>query len=462
MNPIMKTRMHQTLLAALLLAAPAISRSQSVSAIAPDDFVEVSCSSAAPLPAERVELKTAQDSFPDLGLNMGRDFIILPNTPVYTCVVATANFDFAVPAEAKPAEEAAAPAPDAKAEVTPLVQIAILLDVSGSMNGLIEQTKSQLWKIVNEFINAKQNGKRPDLEVALFEYGNSGGAQSGYIRLIAPLTNDLDKISEELFKMKITGSLEYCGWVIKDAVETLVWSKSPDAFKAIFIAGNEPFTQGPVSYAASCKAAIEKGIIVNTIHCGGMAEGVSGKWQDGALLAEGKYMVIDHNQAVVHFEAPQDKEIAKLGVELNKTYVAFGSAGTANLERQSAQDANSFAFASQGSSVQRAVNKASALYCNNAWDLVDACKATNFNFSALKAEELPVEMQKMTEPGRKAYVATKTAEREKIQTQINSLNAERNKYVAEQTKKLAVTNTLDNVMTATIREQALKKNYRFE
>jgi hypothetical protein len=32
------------------------------------------------------------------------------------------------------------------------------------------------------------------------------------------------------------------------------------------------------------------------------------KWQDGALLAEGKYMVIDHNQAVVTSEAPQDRK----------------------------------------------------------------------------------------------------------------------------------------------------------
>ena len=260
------------------------------------------------------------------------------------------------------ASPAAVPAPLPKGDEAPVVQIAILLDTSGSMQGLIEQAKGQLWKIVNEFINAKQNGKRPELEVALFEYGKDTlPARTGYIRLIAPLTNDLDKISEELFKLQTSGGDEYCGWVIQDAVERLAWSRSPDAFKAIFIAGNEPFTQGPVSYSKSCKAAIEKGIIVNTIHCGGEAEGIATKWQDGALLAEGKYMVIDHNQAVVHFEAPQDKEIARLGVELNKTYIAFGAAGAANAARQAAQDANSASLSSQGSSVQRALAKSSAL-----------------------------------------------------------------------------------------------------
>lgn len=356
-----------------------------------------------------------------------------------------------------------APVPPAKGAEAPVVQIAILLDTSGSMQGLIEQTKGQLWKIVNEFISAKQNGKRPELEVALFEYGKDKlPASTGYIRLIAPLTNDLDKISEELFKLRTSGGDEYCGWVIKDAVDRLAWSRSPDAFKAIFIAGNEPFTQGPVDYARSCKVAIEKGIIVNTIHCGGEGEGISTKWRDGALLAEGKYMVIDHNQAVVHFEAPQDTEIARLGVELNKTYIAFGAAGHANLERQSRQDANSASLASQGSSVQRALAKSSALYCNSTWDLVDACKGTNFNLASLKAEELPVEMQKMTETERKTYVETKTKEREKIQEQINQLNAERTKYVAEKTKQINATNTLDGVVLSTVREQAAKRNYTFE
>ena len=33
----------------------------------------------------------------------------------------------------------------------PKIQLAVLLDTSGSMSGLIEQAKAQLWKIVNEF-----------------------------------------------------------------------------------------------------------------------------------------------------------------------------------------------------------------------------------------------------------------------------------------------------------------------
>jgi hypothetical protein len=349
------------------------------------------------------------------------------------------------------------------APAKPVVQIALLLDTSNSMDGLIEQAKSQLWKIVNEFITARHNRVRPELQVALFEYGKSTlPASEGYIRQIQGFTTDLDKLSEELFALRTNGGDEYCGWVIKEAVERLAWSKGPNDFKAIFIAGNEPFTQGPVPYGRSCKAAAEKGIIVNTIHCGDQATGINTKWQDGALLADGKYMVIDHNRAVVHFEAPQDKEIARLGEELNRTYVAFGAMGRESLVRQQVQDANAASQLSAGAPVQRALTKASANYRNSNWDLIDACKEGKVQLETLKAEELPTEMQKMDVQQRKAYVEKQSAEREQLQKKINQLNAQRAKFVAEKSKEHATANTLDTVITSAIREQAGKHNYKFE
>ena len=345
----------------------------------------------------------------------------------------------------------------------PLVQIALLLDTSNSMDGLIDQARSQLWKIVNEFISAKQNGKRPELQVALYEYGNAGLRQSeGWIRQVLPLTTDLDKVSEELFKLRTNGGDEYCGWVIKDALEKLEWSSSPEVYRALFIAGNEPFTQGTVDYRQSCKAAITKGVVVNTIHCGREAEGISGKWQDGALLAEGRYMFIDQNRSVVHVEAPQDKEIVRLSMELNKTYLAYGTAGRSSAERQSQQDSYAMSLAPAGAPVNRAVAKASSNYRNENWDLVDAAKDREFKLSEVKREELPAEMQKMSESERKTYVATKAKERAELQAKIQALNDARNKYVAARMKTQSATNTLDAVVISTVREQAVKKSFRFE
>ncbi len=381
----------------------------------------------------------------------------IPFVKLLAAVTAVALVNFAIAKE--PAIETSA-----RATKKPLVQIAILLDTSGSMEGLIEQAKSQLWKICNEFIKARQDGVAPEVQVALYEYGKSSlQAETGWIRQIQPLTQDLDKISEELFALRTNGGDEYCGWVIKCAVDELAWSPGADVYKAIFIAGNEPFTQGKVNYAESCKAAITKGIIVNTIHCGREAEGVNTKWKHGADLADGKYLVIDQNRAVVSIEAPQDKEIAKLGVELNKTYLAYGVAGKASASRQVAQDANVAALApASGAVVQRSVAKASANYQNSAWDLVDAAKDKNFEISKLKSEELPAAMQKMDAGERKAHIERNTQERAELQARIKQLNGERERYVAQRLKEVTGTNTLDAVVISAVREQSAKRNFKFE
>ena len=346
----------------------------------------------------------------------------------------------------------------------PLVQIAILLDTSSSMDGLIEQAKGQLWKICNEFIKARQNGVAPEVQVALYEYGKSSLSQeSGWIRRIQPLTTDLDKISEELFALRTNGGDEFCGWVIKQAVNDLEWSPRSDVYKVIFIAGNEPFTQGPVNYVESCKAAISKGIIVNTIHCGPEAEGISTKWKDGAVIADGKFLVIDQNRAVVSIEAPQDKEIARLGEELNKTYLAFGAAGRAGAERQKGQDANAAALApASGAVVQRAVAKASANYQNSTWDLVDAAKEENFDVSKLKTEQLPAEMRKMSVTERKAFIEKNATERGELQKKVQQLNAERDKYVAQRRKETSGADTLDAAVISAVRGQGAKRGLVFK
>lgn len=52
------------------------------------------------------------------------------------------------------------------------IQVAILLDTSSSMDGLIDQAKSRLWNIVNTLTTLKYNGQTPKIEIALYEYGN--------------------------------------------------------------------------------------------------------------------------------------------------------------------------------------------------------------------------------------------------------------------------------------------------
>ncbi len=355
------------------------------------------------------------------------------------------------------------PAEMTTVEERPLVQMAILLDTSGSMSGLIDQARTELWAIVNEFIYAKRNGKEPELQVALYEYGKSSlPVKEGYIRMIVPFTTDLDKVSEELFALKTNGGDEYCGWVIKEATQSLKWSNSPDDLKVVFIAGNEPFTQGPVDYRQVCKETTVKGIVVNTIHCGSAKAGLDGKWNDGAVLADGQYLNIDQSRKTVHVAAPQDKQIAELGIKLNDTYIAYGQRGNVYLERQKAQDSNA-AAASKQAALGRAMTKSSQYYRNESWDLVDAVNSNKIKLEDIKEEDLPENIKKMNKEERKNYIEGQAKQRVTIQQRIRELNEQRKKYVAEEMKKMQKQgDTLGSAVIKAVRDQAKKKNFSFE
>ena len=344
----------------------------------------------------------------------------------------------------------------------PVIQMAILLDTSNSMDGLINQARTRLWKIVNEFIEAQRNGQKPDLQVALYEYGNNNlSRESGYVRQVLPLTTDLDRVSQELFALTTNGGDEYCGRVIDKASRELSWSPSDDDLKVVFIAGNEPFTQGPVDYAQSVKSAITRGIVVNTIYCGTEQEGIRGKWKDGALLADGSYMFIDQNKAEIYTEAPQDKRLAELGEKLNETYIGYGVQGRTGATNQAAQDENA-RESSINSAVNRAVFKSASQYNNAAWDLVDALDQGMVNLSEIEKNDLPENMQNMTSAEQRSYVDGKRADRRRIQNEISKLNSERKAYLADRAKNPdgEEADSLDSAMAKTIQSMMSKKNFQ--
>jgi hypothetical protein len=339
-------------------------------------------------------------------------------------------------------------------DTAPVVQIALLLDTSNSMDGLIDQARAQLWEVVNQFTHARRGPRPAELQVALYEYGNSRlSGETGWVRRVLPFTSDLDRVSEALFALQTEGGDEYCGTVIQAALDQLRWGTRPGDLRVIFIAGNEPFTQGPVSPRSAVQRAAARGIVVNTIPSGQRAVGESTGWGEGARLAGGAYSVIDQEQAIVHIDAPQDAEIARLGVELNKTYVPYGVEGIAGQQRQAVQDTNAANW--KGSAVNRAVSKANHLYSNSTWDLVDAVNQKQVEISKVKAETLPEALRGLSQEGLRQVLLEKNRERERIQKEINRLAAERDRHVArERLARKVPQDTLDAVMTTALREQA--------
>lgn len=344
----------------------------------------------------------------------------------------------------------------------PLVELAILLDSSSSMGGLIQQAQTHLWKIVNEFALAKKDGITPDLYVALYEYGNNNlPAADNYLRQLVPLTTNLDLVSERLFAVQSSrraGGDEWCGTVIQAAVDELKWSKAHQNLKVIIIAGNEPFTNGPVDYRQACKAAISKGIMVNTIHCGPYATGASTGWKDGARLADGCYTSIDQNRVATRVITPEDEAIRKLEAELNGTYIPYGREGKSGRERQQVQDR--LARKAPASGIERAVSKGSLLYDSSSWDLVDAVLRNKVRLEELKKEDLPQQLRELSLEKRKEFVEDKAKERKRIQADIQKLSENRRSYIEDFKSKRgepAAERTLDEAVIEALEEQAEEK-----
>ena len=342
------------------------------------------------------------------------------------------------------------------------VQIAILLDTSSSMDGLIDQARTQLWKVVNSFNDAEKNGKVPFVEVALYEYGNNGlDMQGNYIRQLEPLTRDLDEVSKELFALKTNGGEEYCGAVISRAVADLKWDDNPKTYKAIFIAGNEAFTQGPINAVTSCEAAVKQNIVVNTIHCGGESAGINGGWKNGALAAGGSFAVINQDKVIAHIESPQDKIILKLNLELNKTYIYYGAGGKINWGNQTKQDGN----ATGGAAVERSATKSSGNYWNANWDLCDAAKTKGFDWGKLDKKTLPKDLQTKTTKELQAHVAENQKKRNEIKEKMKQANKERAAYVAKvraEKKADDKDQTLDQAIQNAVKKQAKERGYKFK
>lgn len=341
------------------------------------------------------------------------------------------------------------------------IKVALLLDTSNSMDGLINQAKAQLWEIVNELSYARYGIQKPNLEIALYEYGNDRlNAEEGFIRQVLEFSTDLDEISEKLFGLTTKGGQEYCGQVINTSIDQLKWGKNKDDLRLIFIAGNEPFTQGKFKYQEAISNAKQKDIIINTIYCGSYTQGINGKWKDGAQLGGGEYMTINQNKKIVHIVTPYDDEIIILNKKLNKTYIYYGKSGQSRYTKQAMQDKNARNL-SAPTSVKRAITKSKRFYENSQWDLVDASKKGNYNYEKLEKKYLPKELQNKTKEEIKLYVEAKRKERLQIKKKIAELEIKRNRFVAKKQKEDMKKGELESVILKAIKKQASIKNYKW-
>lgn len=349
------------------------------------------------------------------------------------------------------------------------IQAAILLDVSNSMDGLIDQAKAQLWNMVTVMGKAKcSNGVMPQIEIALYEYGRSSNdVKLGYVKKINGFIADLDSLSENLFSLTTEGGDEYCGQVIHTSMDELNWDGNPDSYKVIFIAGNEDFLQGDLPYTKACKEAKKKGVIVNTIYCGDRLSGIKEHWNLGAECGNGSFSNINQDAKLQEVPTPYDSLLFTLNDSLNNTYIAYGYSGVSKQMMQASVDKKNYS-ANKTAAIKRVTVKGKKeLYKNESWDLVDAeAVADSVVFlKNLDRKTLPDSLRTKSTNELKQVIQEKREQRNSIQEQIATLSMQRDKYITEEKKRKAVLNnaaTLESEVEKIIKEQALRYKMKID
>jgi hypothetical protein len=346
---------------------------------------------------------------------------------------------------------------------TSKIQVAIILDVSNSMDGLIRQAKRQLWNMIKVIGQIYYNDVRPPVEIALYTYGHAYNDKTkGYIKKICGFTRNLDEINSNLSNVSTQGNNEYHGQAIFTALEELKWDSLPTSYKVIFIAGNEDFYQGPVHWQQACELATRKGVIVNTIYCGEREKGILEHWDLGRACNNGMFVSIDHNARLQTINTPADTAIINLKKQLSETYIYYGKNGYKQFKEW---DTLPKAGAGNAKAMEYIIVKTDEhFYDNSSWDLIDASTKDSTILNKVDMKTLPPEWKNKSRQQLKQGVKDNRVRRQVIRNNISAANKQRDSYInTEKTKASAETTvTLEVAIEGIIREQIKRFGMRID
>ncbi|MHB8878181.1 MAG: vWA domain-containing protein, partial [Myxococcaceae bacterium] len=273
------------------------------------------------------------------------------------------------------------------------------------------------------------------------------------------LTDDLDTVYGNLRAFRAEGggdTPEHVGMAVGEAVKLLSWSQDPRTAKMIFLVGDAPAHddyQDEWNTSVWAKKAIEKGIVVNTIRCGGDRE-TELAFRAISKLADGSFISIEQGGGMVAVATPYDAEVAKLSAEVATKTLYGGSvaAREENVERGKAvsaappaavADRSAFLLRSKG-----AGGKMAPAAVGGAVDLLDAPAKVN----AFEDDQLPAELQKLSKKEQQAKVEQLAGERKQLQEKISKLSTEREAWLSKNAAPKA--DSFDAQVMESVKKQA--------
>jgi hypothetical protein len=359
---------------------------------------------------------------------------------------------------AEPAEQAR-PAPGREPAH---IEVAFVLDTTGSMSGLIEGAKRKIWSIANQLVSAQQ---RTDVRIALIGYRDRGDA---YVTTVQDLTTDIDGVYARLMQLQAEGGgdgPESVNQALYEAVTRLDWSTSPDVYRVIFLVGDAPphlDYQDDVRYDRSVRLARQRDIAVNAIQCGNWDE-TAQVWREIASLGMGSYAAIAQDGGMASTATPMDDELARLNRELAGTVLPYGRAE----ERREAEAKVGNALRAEAPAAADRLaylaKSSSGAVVTGAKDLV-ADAASGTRVASVPPSALPEPLLAIPAEKRQAYVDQQLAKRKQVQARIAQVTAERDAYVAKEEAKARAagkTDAFDQRVSDAIKAQAARKGITY-
>src|SRR5712671_2233355 len=128
---------------------------------------------------------------------------------------------------------AAFSASDAK----PAVEVAFVLDTTGSMGGLIEGAKRKIWSIATAIVDSNPDA---DIRMGLVAYRDIG---DDYVTRAFDLTTDIQDLYANLLELRARGGGDWPESVneaLDVAVNKLRWTMTSDSRRIVFLVGDAP------------------------------------------------------------------------------------------------------------------------------------------------------------------------------------------------------------------------------
>jgi hypothetical protein len=347
------------------------------------------------------------------------------------------------------------------AAARPVVEVAFVLDTTGSMGALIEGAKRKIWSIATSILDCSPDA---DVRMGLVAYRDIGDE---YVTKVFPLTADIQDLYGSLLELRARGGGDWPESVneaLEVAVTRMPWTPGPDTTRIMFLVGDAPphmdYAQD-TKYPEVLAMARRRGIMVNAVQAGD-ARDTARIWREIAQLGDGEYIPIPQDGGhLVVIETPFDREIIELQKGVNRTVVPYGSrAEQRKVEQKTAQI--SAAPMSAGSDMagyltRRPRTAGVSEAVTGGGDLVADVANGRQKLGSLKDDELPDALRNLSPAQRQAYLDAQLTERNALNDRLAALVKQRDAYVEAQRKKAPKkADSFDRVVQDTLTKQIKK------